>query len=546
MCSKEMKEMKVLFQKATNEIKHYSPLQLVEILSAECDCARRSFTKLPEDSRNGSQEGNELRSTLKDSVKLLEEVKDESGARHLRGYWAEIEAFLFSDLDEAIKLWDSVLKGCQDLSLWCSVVDALRSCRRVGQARSFFKRGLNTLQSAPELASLCYRWLEFERREGDLETYGQARAKYATFAVTNPQVAVDDKVGRVAKKSREKKSDDPERAKRREEVMKKWAERKENSSKVEKKAPASKKRKQAEDSKDQESEEKAKRQKVDGGGQQPEQASSGESNLNTVFMQNLPHDAKDEDIKELFAQCCDGGKSLEEEIAAIRIVMDKHGSSKGFAYVDFKTEQAAKIALEKDGTEMKGRRVEVSKARELHSLNEQRDVDQRVLYVSGLSKNVSKESIKDHFSTVAEVLEVRLMRDRDGNLRGFCYVEFKDRAGAELSLQMDQTVFQGKKLRVAFSDPSRGRAASSKAANSGSAAPSAPRSSLNLVPRAVKRPQEPARPARRIQQAAHQPVPKPTEPSPSAPAEKAEDAASAAPKKDNDYFRQMFSKGANL
>ena len=33
--------------------------------------------------------------------------------------------------------------------------------------------------------------------------------------------------------------------------MKKWAERKENSSKVEKKAPASKKRKQAEDSKDQ-------------------------------------------------------------------------------------------------------------------------------------------------------------------------------------------------------------------------------------------------------------------------------------------------------
>ena len=69
-----------------------------------------------------------------------------------------------------------------------------------------------------------------------METYGQARAKYSTFVVTNPQVAVglpecfeyrliilkrlvlDDKVGRVGKKSREKKSDDPERAKRREEV----------------------------------------------------------------------------------------------------------------------------------------------------------------------------------------------------------------------------------------------------------------------------------------------------------------------------------------
>eukprot|EP00960_Hanusia_phi_P025480 745675-Hanusia_phi.AAC.1 len=95
VCSEEegldIEEMQVLFKKAIAEIKHYSPLQLVEvhltcsrnhvyhphdvyfqILLAECDCARRSFLKVPEDSRKGSKEVDVLRSTFANAVKLLE------------------------------------------------------------------------------------------------------------------------------------------------------------------------------------------------------------------------------------------------------------------------------------------------------------------------------------------------------------------------------------------------------------------------------------------------------------------------------------------
>eukprot|EP00960_Hanusia_phi_P025481 745675-Hanusia_phi.AAC.2 len=163
-----------------------------------------------------------------------------------------------------LQMWDAALKGCQDLSLWCSVVDSLRACRsphcslgmsnllcrRVGQARTFFKRGLNTLQSAQDLASFCYRsgmmareevtagadgWSlrkgkETWRRWGKLAP-NTRRLRLSILKSLSVKIFIglspdpllirllpDDKVGRAAKKPREKKSDDPERAKRREEV----------------------------------------------------------------------------------------------------------------------------------------------------------------------------------------------------------------------------------------------------------------------------------------------------------------------------------------
>ena len=75
------------------------------------------------------------------------------------------------------------------------------------------------------------RWVEFERREGDVDTYKVALAKYTSLAHLVPAASAGAVGGgKMRDKSRANKgsgdSEDPAKAARREEVMKKWAERK--------------------------------------------------------------------------------------------------------------------------------------------------------------------------------------------------------------------------------------------------------------------------------------------------------------------------------
>jgi RNA recognition motif-containing protein len=43
-----------------------------------------------------------------------------------------------------------------------------------------------------------------------------------------------------------------------------------------------------------------------------------------------------------------------------------------------------------------------------------------------------------HTHTHTQVEDIRMMRDRDGNLRGFCYIDFADETGALAGLSKDK------------------------------------------------------------------------------------------------------------
>lgn len=87
------------------------------------------------------------------------------------------------------------------------------------QARALLKKGCNILEGTAQEA-LARVYVDFERREGDLETYLQAVEKFPDAQV---RAAVKAKKVRKEKKAA---ADDPEKARRREAVMQKWAERK--------------------------------------------------------------------------------------------------------------------------------------------------------------------------------------------------------------------------------------------------------------------------------------------------------------------------------
>ncbi|XP_021765630.1 RNA-binding protein 34-like [Chenopodium quinoa] len=68
------------------------------------------------------------------------------------------------------------------------------------------------------------------------------------------------------------------------------------------------------------------------------------NNKRTVFVGNLPFDAKDEELYQLFCNT----KQLESSVEAVRVIRDRHTSlGKGIAYVLFKTREAANIVCKK-------------------------------------------------------------------------------------------------------------------------------------------------------------------------------------------------------
>ena len=78
---------------------------------------------------------------------------------------------------------------------------------------------------------------------------------------------------------------------------------------------------------------------------------------NRLYVGSLPYTTTDAELTELFAQC--------GEVVSARVITDKYsGMSRGFGYVEYSLEAAAKAAAAKlNGLDMGGRRITVEEAR---------------------------------------------------------------------------------------------------------------------------------------------------------------------------------------
>ena len=81
------------------------------------------------------------------------------------------------------------------------------------------------------------------------------------------------------------------------------------------------------------------------------------SNPNKLFVGNLPFAVTQSDLEELFSQF--------GTVTSVNLITDRmSGRSKGFAFVEFETEEAAKAAVEAlHGNDFQGRNLVVNVAR---------------------------------------------------------------------------------------------------------------------------------------------------------------------------------------
>eukprot|EP00808_Paulinella_micropora_P024201 g22739.t1 len=170
----------------------------------------------------------------------------------------------------------------------------------------------------------------------------------------------------------------------------------------------------------------------------------------TAFVLNLPYEVDEDAIKDVFSLC--------GEVKEVRLARTKQGKSKGFAYVEFTSEDAVNMAIEAvNGTTMGDRKLTVERSKPPKP--KQTGVDEYAIFVKGLptkGKPTPEAILKElttEFSKAGAIKEIRRPVDRAGLPKPFAYIEFVDKASVPNALLLDKITIGGRfKLRVQHSD----------------------------------------------------------------------------------------------
>ncbi|KAG8227862.1 hypothetical protein J437_LFUL008655 [Ladona fulva] len=81
--------------------------------------------------------------------------------------------------------------------------------------------------------------------------------------------------------------------------------------------------------------------------------------------------------------------------------------------------------------------------------------DDRTVFVSNLDYSTTDEIIKEAFSKVGSITDLRLVKDYRGRSKGYCYIEFSTHEEAGKALAMDREILNNRPLFVSKCDPDK-------------------------------------------------------------------------------------------
>ncbi|XP_056360307.1 squamous cell carcinoma antigen recognized by T-cells 3 isoform X2 [Oenanthe melanoleuca] len=456
-----------MFEKALNA-GFIQATDYVEIWQAYLDYLRRrvDFTQ------DSSKELEELRSAFARAVEYLkqevEERFSESGdpSCTIMQNWARVEARLCNNMQKARELWDNIMtKGnAKYANMWLEYYNLERAHGDTQHCRKALHRAVQCTSDYPE--HVCEVLLTLERIEGTLEDWDAAVQK-----TENRLARVNEQRAKAAEKEAALAKQEEERAEQRKQAR---AEKK--ASKKAKKTRIGDKRKADEDDEGewgQEEELPSKRHRGEGDGELPdedmevepglldrsekpdgpavpkEKASTSRKDIPkvfhdsskdkvTVFVSNLSYTMAEPEAKlrELFGSC--------GELVEIRAVFNNKGTFRGYCYVQFREEEAARQALALDRTAVEGRPMFVSpcvdknKNPDFKVFRYSTTLEKHKLFISGLPFSCTKEELEEVCKAHGNVKDIRLVTNRAGKPKGLAYVEYENEAQASQAvLKMD-------------------------------------------------------------------------------------------------------------
>lgn len=166
---------------------------------------------------------------------------------------------------------------------------------------------------------------------------------------------------------------------------------------------------------------------------------SRRSGVGNVFIKNLHENIGNASLHDTFIKF---GNILSCKVAT------HDGKSKGYGFVHFETEESANEAIEKvNGMLIEGKQVYVGKfIKRNDRIGSSADQKFTNLYVKNLEDYVTEELLSEKFSKFGKISNVVVMRDENGNPRGFGFVNFEDPDDAKTAVESMNGVQIGNKL----------------------------------------------------------------------------------------------------
>ena len=185
----------------------------------------------------------------------------------------------------------------------------------------------------------------------------------------------------------------------------------------------------------------------------------------TVFVGGISYDATEEDLSDFFASC---GK-----INSVRVPKyQDSGKPRGYAHIDFATEEGVKKAIAKNRERMMGRYLDIKIANRRRSGGDF-DVSEKppgctTIFIKNLPYDTNEKEVFESFQFCGKISEVRLVKWQHTNkLKGIGYVQFQKEESAEIAVKKRAEIqvggrsvmidFEGGKPKASYRD-TEGRA----------------------------------------------------------------------------------------
>ncbi|KAJ8970024.1 hypothetical protein NQ314_001453 [Rhamnusium bicolor] len=172
------------------------------------------------------------------------------------------------------------------------------------------------------------------------------------------------------------------------------------------------------------------------------------SGVGNVFIKNLDRSIDNKAMYDTF--------SAFGNILSCKVAQDENGTSKGYGFVHFETEEAANKSIEKvNGMLLNGKKVYVGrfiprKERE-KELGEKAKLFTNV-YVKNFGEDLSEDQLRIMFEKYGKITSYKIMSKDDGKSKGFGFVAFENPEAAETAVEalngMGKEILEGKPLYV--------------------------------------------------------------------------------------------------
>lgn len=154
------------------------------------------------------------------------------------------------------------------------------------------------------------------------------------------------------------------------------------------------------------------------------------SGVGNVFIKNLDKNIDNKAMYDTF--------SAFGNILSCKVAQDETGSSKGYGFVHFETEEAANKSIDKvNGMLLNGKKVYVGKF--ISRKEREKELGEKAklftnVYVKNFGEDMTDEKLKDMFEKYGTITSHKVMAKVDGVSRGFGFVAFEDPNAADTAV----------------------------------------------------------------------------------------------------------------